>query len=64
MELKEARIAANYTQQEAADQLGISRPTYIAMEKNPGRVKVDVAFQLAELFGVSVDDIFFANDCK
>ena len=64
MELKEARIAANYTQQEVADQLGISRPTYISMEKKPDRVTIQDANRLANMFGVSVNDIFFATDCK
>ena len=64
MNLKEARIAANYTQQEVADQLGISRPTYRSMENNPDRVTIEEANKLAEMFDVTVDDIFFATDCK
>ena len=62
MELKEARMAAKYTQQEVADHLGISRPTYISMEKNPDRVTIQDANRLAQMFGVSVDKIFFATN--
>ena len=61
MKLKEARQAANYTQQEVADYLGISRPTYISMEKKPERVTIQDANKLSALFGVSVDDIFFTR---
>ena len=64
MDLKEARVAANYTQQEVADQLGISRQTYISMEKNPSRVTIEDAKPLACLFNVNVDHIFFASNCK
>lgn len=64
VQLKEARIAANYTQQEVADYLGISRPTYISMEKNPERITIDEAHKLASMFGVDVNQIFFVSNCK
>lgn len=64
MNLREAREKANLTQQEVADALGVSRPTYISMEKNPDRISIDEARHLSELFGVSVDSLFFAVDCK
>lgn len=64
LKLREAREAANFTQQQVADQLGISRPTYISMEKNPDRIRIDEAVKLAEMFRVSVNEIFFATDCN
>lgn len=64
MNLREAREKAKLTQQEVADNLGISRPTYIAMEKNPDRVSIDEARHLSELFDIPVDSLFFAKDCK
>lgn len=62
MELKEARNAAKFTQEETAGHLGISRLTYGKMEKDPGTVTIDEAKKLAKLFGVSVGDIFFDSD--
>lgn len=62
LDIKEAREAANFTQQEVADLLHVSRPTYISMEQNPGRIRMDMALQLADIFDVSVDDIFFVNN--
>ena len=62
MELKEARKKERYTQQQVADHLGISRPTYIRMEKNPGDITLDDAVKLAELFKVDVRDIFFGKN--
>ena len=62
MELQEARKAARYSQEEVAGKLGISRPTYAKMEKDPGIVTVDDAKKLAKLFGVSIGDIFFDSN--
>lgn len=59
LNLKEARKKARYSQQEAADYLGISRPTYARMENEPGTITVDDAKKLADLFKVKISDIFF-----
>lgn len=62
MDLKEARMAANLTQQQVADHLGVSRPTYIKMEKDPDSVSVVDAKHLAGLFNCKVNDIFFGRN--
>lgn len=62
MKLYEARKAARYSQDEVAGKLGISRPTYAKMEKDPGSVTIDDAQKLAKMFGVSVGDIFFTSN--
>ena len=62
MQLKEARKAARYSQEEVAGKLGISRPTYAKMEKEPGLITIDDAKKLSGLFGVAVSEIFFGSD--
>lgn len=62
MELVEARKRERYSQQQVADLLGVSRVTYARMEKNPGDISVDDARELARIFRVDVQDIFFDND--
>ena len=62
MQLREARKAARYSQEEVAGKLGISRPTYAKMEKEPGLITIDDAKKLSELFGVAVSEIFFGSD--
>ncbi len=57
MELIEARKKERYTQQQAADYLGVSRATYAKMEKNPGDITLDDARKLAHLFKVDVRDM-------
>lgn len=61
MNLIDARKKERYTQQQAADYLGISRITYAKMEKNPGDITLDDARKLSELFKVDVRDIFFSH---
>ena len=62
MELAEARKKERYSQQQVADLLGVSRPTYARMEQNPGDVSVEDAKKLAEIFKVDIRDIFFSNN--
>ncbi len=65
MNVKEARLNARYSQREVAEHLGVSRPTYIKMEQNPGTITMEDAHKLAEFFGMSVDDIvFFEPNCN
>ena len=62
MQLIEARKKARYTQQDAADHLGCSRPTYAKMEQNPDDITISDAKKLADFFGVNVGDIFFGSN--
>lgn len=64
MELVEARKAARYSQQDVADELGISRPTYAKMEQNPDIISIGDAKHLAQFLDVSVEEIFFAGNCN
>lgn len=64
MELVDARKQARYTQQDAADELGISRITYAKMEKDPDTISIADAKRLADFFGVTVEEIFFETDCN
>lgn len=62
MDIKEARENARYTQEQAAERLGMSRPTYSKIEKNPDVASIEDAKKIAALFGVSVEDIFFGEN--
>lgn len=64
MELQEARKKARYRQQDAADHLGISRQTYIRMERNPETISMGDAAKLADFYKVSIEDIFFGSNYK
>ncbi len=62
MTIKEARKKARYTQEQAAELLGMSRPTYNKIENNPDIASIEDAKAIAALFEVKVEDIFFGDN--
>lgn len=52
--LKELRQEKKLTQQELADEIGVTKRTYIYWEKGERQIKPEKAQQLADYFGVSV----------
>src|SRR5438876_1720733 len=57
MRLQEARKDRKLTQQDAAMALGMSRPTYIAIEKGDRSVQPHELIRLAEIYGRSVHEL-------
>lgn len=55
--LAEARKARGVTQEDVAEFLGYSRPTYIAMEKGERPTKADEIMRLATYFGRTVHEL-------
>jgi len=62
MTLKAARIIKGYTQDELAKMIGVSRATYMAIEKSPDRATIKMAKDISHAVGVPLDDLFFAKD--
>lgn len=56
--LRVYRTMTNLTQGELAEQLGITRQTVIAIEKERYDPSLELAFKMAKLFRVSIEDIF------
>ena len=46
------------TQQALADAIGLTRQTVIAIEKNKYSPSLEAAFKIAEVFGVTLDEVF------
>ena len=59
--LKAARVNAGYTQNEVVKRLNISKSTLISYEKYKSKPDIDTAQRLAELYGMSVDNIIWTN---
>ena len=57
--LKAARVNAGLTQTEVAEKLKISKNTLISYEKYKSIPDIDMAQKLAELYGMSVDNIIW-----
>ena len=60
--LKDARLRALLTQEDVAGRLGVSKSAYRWYERNPGKMKVDVAYRFAEIVGLTIDDLSFTKE--
>lgn len=56
--LKVYRAMHDLTQEQLADKIGVSRQTVIAIESNKYLPSLGLAFKIAQLFEVRVEDIF------
>lgn len=59
--LKQARKHADKTQLEMAKILGISRDTYMKLERSPEEVTIKQALIISNITGIPYDDIFFTS---
>lgn len=50
------------TQAELADRVGVTRQTIIAIEQGRYSPSLEMAFQIAHVFGVPLDDVFHYPD--
>lgn len=61
--IRELRFnAGEMTQQELADRVGITRQTIIALEQGKYSPSLELAFLIAETFGVGVEEVFLRQD--
>jgi putative transcriptional regulator len=56
--LEEMRAQKKLTQQELADLVNVSRQTIISLEHGRYNPSINLAFRLARVFGVSVEELF------
>ncbi len=56
--LKALRERAEMSQADCAEALGVTRQTVISIEKGHFDPRLSLAFRIAALFEVSVDDVF------
>jgi putative transcriptional regulator len=56
--LRELRTARNWSQVELGARVGVSRQAIIAIETGRFDPSLPLAFKLADLFKVSIEDIF------
>jgi putative transcriptional regulator len=64
MENKIASLRGNlgWTQQELADQAGVSRQTIISLENGRYNPSILLAFRLSKIFNQSIESIFICNN--
>lgn len=56
--IKVLRAERDWTQADLADRVGISRQAVISIEKYKYTPSLELAFKIAEAFGVSIDRVF------
>jgi len=59
--LRELRAAKEWSQGELADKLGVSRQTVNAIETEKYDPSLPLAFKVARLFRLRIEDIFSSN---
>ena len=52
------------TQADLADRVGVTRQTIIAIEQGKYSPSLEMAFQIARVFGVGLDDVFHYPDSE
>ena len=57
--IKVYRALRNLTQEVLADQLGVTRQTILAIEKEKYDPSLDLAFRISRLFKVPIEKMFF-----
>ena len=55
--LKVYRAMHDLTQEDLADKLRVTRQTIIAIQKGKYDPSLDLAFKIAEFFGVKIEDV-------
>lgn len=61
MNLKDVRKYNNYSQQEMAKLLNISKSYYCQIENNQRNLSYLMAFKIAKIFGKKPDDLFYED---
>ena len=62
--VKELRTAANITQQQLADSVHVSSRTIISIEKEKYSPSLMLAYRMAEVFGVTVEELCCLKENK
>jgi putative transcriptional regulator len=60
--LKIQRAIKDMTQEELAQKVGVTRQTINAIEKGKYNPSLDLAFNLARLFDMKIEELFFYGD--
>ncbi|MDI9479685.1 MAG: helix-turn-helix transcriptional regulator [Syntrophomonadaceae bacterium] len=62
--LREMRERTGLTQEELAARVGVSRQTIISLEKGKYNPSITLAYSLAKVFSMSIEDLFLLDERK
>ncbi len=59
--IRQHRMLREISQEEMANKLNISYNTYRNWEEEPAKISIKKAMEIADIFKVSINDIFFSQ---
>jgi putative transcriptional regulator len=62
--IRSLRDAKSWTQADLADRLGVSRQTVIAIERGRYDPSLPLAFSIAKVFDLRIDDVFYPVEAE
>lgn len=62
--IKEFRVKLDLTQEDLAKKVNVRRETIVFLEKNKYNPSLRLAFDLAKVFGVAIEELFGFEDEK
>ena len=62
LKMKAARAGKDWSQQELANQVGVSRQTISAIEKGNYNPSVDLCIRICQALGKSLDELFWPEN--
>lgn len=60
--IKELRSAFDYTQDELAEKVAVSRQTIISLEKGRYNPSIQLAYNIAKVFQCKIEDVFIFEE--
>jgi len=60
--ISDLRQQSGLTQQDLADLISVTRATVVALERGGYNPSLELAFRVARVFGVRVDETFFVRE--
>ncbi len=60
--IKELRAKFNLTQKDLADKVGVRRETIVFLEKGKYNPSLKLAYDIAKVFEVKIEEVFFFED--
>ena len=64
LRLKSARAALDYSQQQLADLVGVSRQTINAIEKGDYNPSINLCISICRILGKTLDELFWPADSE
>lgn len=60
--IRSLRETQNLTQQDLADQLGVSRQTIISLENGRYNPSIMLAYRISRIFNLTIEDVFLFEE--